>query len=204
MAVNDFNLIAPFYDRLSSLVFGESLIKAQTYHLKEIGDKDRVLILGGGTGEILERMPPSGQIHFIEKSGEMLRRAKKRRTNERAHFIHEDFLNIELDKKYDVIICPFFLDCFSEHNLNMIIAKIRDRLYDDGILIVTDFDKKSIHSFLLQSMLIFFKRVSNLETSQLLDLRSFLKENDSQEKEIQIYKKGIFSALYSPVSKRKL
>ncbi|MEP5106138.1 MAG: methyltransferase type 12, partial [Ekhidna sp.] len=66
MVVNDFDFVAPIYDRLSKLVFGKSLIKAQAYHLKVIGDKDRVLILGGGTGKLLEFIPKSGELDFVE------------------------------------------------------------------------------------------------------------------------------------------
>ncbi|WP_420316874.1 class I SAM-dependent methyltransferase [Ekhidna sp.] len=203
MAVNDFDSVAPYYDCLSKLVFGESLLKAQAYHLKEIGDKDRVLILGGGTGKLLEYIPKSGELDFLEMSHRMLKRAKRRKFHRSINFIHTDFLEFNTDKRYEVIICPFFLDCFDEQSLHTVIVKAKELLSPNGKLIVTDFDRKGTNSLLLQSMLIFFKWFANLETTQLLDLKSFLKKNDFQENEIKIYKKGVFSALYYQVGKRK-
>ena len=203
MAVNDFDFVAPFYDRLSKLVFGESLIQAQAYHLKEIGDNDRVLILGGGTGKLLEYIPKSGKLDFVEKSVRMLDRAKRRKFHGSINFIQADFLEFESDKRYEVIICPFFLDCFETQGLMKVIAKIRSQLKPDGKLIITDFERSSINPFLLMAMLIFFKLFSKLETNRLLDLRTLLKENGFKESQISLYKKGIFSALYYQVGKRK-
>ncbi|SNS54254.1 Methyltransferase domain-containing protein [Ekhidna lutea] len=203
MAVNDFDFIAPFYDRLSKLVFGESLIQAQAYHLKEIGDKDHVLILGGGTGKLLEYIPKSGELDFVEKSVRMLDRAKRRKFHGSINFIQSDFLEFESDKRYDVIICPFFLDCFDQQSLNTVIAKIKRLLSTNAKLIVVDFEKRKVNTLLLDSMLIFFRWCANLETIKLLDLRSFLKKNNFQENEIKFYHKGVFSALYYQVGKRK-
>ncbi|WP_424962953.1 methyltransferase domain-containing protein [Ekhidna sp.] len=203
MAVNDFDSVAPFYDRISKLFFGGLLTIAQGYYLKEIGANDRVLILGGGTGKILKHVPNSEELDFVEKSQRMLDRAKKRRINRSVNYIQADFLEFESEKKYDVIICPFFLDCFGEQSLNTVIVKVKELLCTNGTLIVTDFDRKRIHPFLLESMLIFFDWFSNLEATQLIDLRSFLKKNGFEENGIKFYEKGVFSALYSPVSKMK-
>ncbi|MEP0986231.1 class I SAM-dependent methyltransferase [Ekhidna sp.] len=203
MVVNDFDFVAPIYDRLSKLVFGKSLIKAQAYHLKVIGDKDRVLILGGGTGKLLEFIPKSGELDFVEMSHRMLDRAKRKKFHRSINLIHTDFLEFNTDKKYDVIICPFFLDCFEIQGLTKVIAKIRSQLKPDGKLIITDFERSNINSFILKIMLIFFKLFSKLETNRLLDIRAILKENGFNESETSFYKKGIFSALYYQVGKRK-
>lgn len=203
MAVNDFDSIAPFYDRLAKLVFGKSLLNAQIAHISEIREKDHVLVLGGGTGEILEHIPFCKSVDYVEKSKQMIRRAERRQINLSINFIQQSFLTVELDKQYDIIICPFFLDCFDHSNLNYVVGKIESLLNTDGRLLVIDFDKERVNKILLKSMFLFFVAVARLATSELLNIRSELQKNSFVENKIAFGKKGIFSAIYSPVNKRK-
>ncbi|MEP5105082.1 MAG: class I SAM-dependent methyltransferase, partial [Ekhidna sp.] len=133
----------------------------------------------------------------------MIWKANKRLVNRSINFHQQDFFEFESQKKYDVIVCPFFLDCFEIQGLTKVIAKIRSQLKPDGKLIITDFERSNINSFILKIMLIFFKLFSKLETNRLLDIRAILKENGFNESETSFYKKGIFSALYYQVGKRK-
>ena len=93
MAVNDFNFIAPFYDVLARIVFGNAILKAQTTHLSEINENDQVLILGGGTGKLLEHIPFCDRVDYVEKSEKMIRIAKRRLVNRSVNFVNHDFLN---------------------------------------------------------------------------------------------------------------
>jgi ubiquinone/menaquinone biosynthesis C-methylase UbiE len=197
MAINNFDFIAPVYDRLARLVFGKSILRAQRVHLPEIQPKDRVLILGGGTGQLLEHIPLCEQIVFIDKSKRMVKSAKKRMVNRSIDFISADFLTYESGEKYNVIICPFFMDCFSKKSLEAVIEKCRLALKNDGRLIVTDFESGRINLTLLKSMLLFFRFFSNLEAKKLLDIRNMLKTDGLMEKDIKLFKKGIFSAIYT-------
>ncbi|WP_436514842.1 class I SAM-dependent methyltransferase [Ekhidna sp. To15] len=170
MAVNDFNRIAQYYNRVSKLIFGNQLLKAQTCFLAEIKPEDQVLILGGGTGEFLEYLPPCQKIHFVEMSSEMLKRASSHTLETEIEFINIDFLKFQSSIKYDFIICPFFLDCFNEENLNHVLAKIKPMLKPDGLLLVADFRKTKSNSLLLAAMHLFFHIFANLEAEQLLDI----------------------------------
>lgn len=203
MVVNNFNLIAPFYDRLARLIFRKALLGAQLIHIGEIGENDQVLILGGGTGEILEHFPLCENIDYVEKSHQMIRRAKRRLVNRPVNFIQEDFLNFYSERKYDIILCPFFLDCFDQSSLNTVVTKIRSMLENEGRVLVIDFDKQRVNKILLKFMLVFFKAVARLGSNKLLDIRSELQENCFEEGEIVLGKQGIFSGLYYPVNRRK-
>ena len=204
MAVNDFDFIAPFYDRLAKLVFGKSLLEAQLAHISEISEKDHVLVLGGGTGQILEYIPFCQNVDYVEKSKQMIRRAERRQVNLSINFIQQSFLSVELDKQYDIIICPFFLDCFDQSSLNTVVTKIRSMLDNEGKLLVSDFDKERVNKILLKFMLVFFKAVARLGSNKLLCIRSELKENFFEEGKITFCKKGVFSGLYYPVNRKKL
>jgi spermidine synthase len=75
---------ASFYDGLSRLVFGRTLIAAQVAFLSSIPKNAKVLIIGGGTGWILEeitRLYPSGlTITYVEISANMMALSQKRNT----------------------------------------------------------------------------------------------------------------------------
>jgi spermidine synthase len=82
MAAN-YNNSAWFYDSLARLVYGKALVNAQVYLLKHITENAKVLIVGGGTGWILDeltRIHPSGlQITYVEIAPNMMALSKKKR-----------------------------------------------------------------------------------------------------------------------------
>jgi ubiquinone/menaquinone biosynthesis C-methylase UbiE len=81
MAAN-FNNSAWFYDNLSRLVYGKALINAQVYLLQYIPTDSKILIVGGGTGWVLEELTkihPSGlSITYVEVSANMMALSNKR------------------------------------------------------------------------------------------------------------------------------
>ena len=90
---NNYDRIARYYDTLSRLVFFRSQIKAQTDQLQVIPPGSRILIVGGGTGWILEeiaKVQASGlSITYVEISEEMLRLSKERGVKDiEVIFIH--------------------------------------------------------------------------------------------------------------------
>lgn len=196
MDVNNFDLVAPFYDRLSKVVFRDQLSNAQFVFLNQIRSTDSVLVLGGGTGELLDYIPKCGSIDFLEKSNKMVERAKKRKSTG-ISFINEDFLTWEIGSTYDVIICPFFLDCFNDRSLRVVLNKIQTLLKNGGKLIVNDFQSTGSNSFQLSLMHRFFRIFSNLEASFLLNINQIVIEQGFELMEEKfLYRNRLFSRLY--------
>ena len=168
------------YDFLARLVFGPAILKSQVAFLDEIKEGNRVLILGGGTGRLLEYISAQNVIvYYVEPSTKMLTRAQKRNCNAEVNFHQSRFEDFQNDDNYDVIICPFFLDLFSEVHLKEILAKIKDCLKSEGKLIVSDFSSRVKGRYpilLLKLMHVFFRMTSNMESRQLLDHDWFLLE----------------------------
>ena len=111
MAAN-YNNSAWFYDLLARLVYGKALINAQVYLLEHIPENARVLIVGGGTGWILEelvRIHPSGlTITYVEIAPAMMALSKKRNCgNNQVIFINEAIENTDLPVGFDVVLTPF-------------------------------------------------------------------------------------------------
>jgi len=82
MAAN-YNNSVWFYDRLAGLVYGKELIKSQVYLLPYIPANAHVLVVGGGTGWILEelaRVHPSGlNITYAEIAPAMIALSQKKK-----------------------------------------------------------------------------------------------------------------------------
>lgn len=182
---NNFNTIAPVYDFLAKMVFGRSLERAQAAFLSELETKvkakakakAKVLIVGGGTGRILELLPEGLdlQIDYVEMSKGMLERAKGRVSKgNHVQLICEDVRKV--NGQYDFVITNFFLDCFEGDKLDGVMVHICALLKEDGHWLVTDFalPTNARQRILLWTMHTFFQLVARLESKKLQDIKSRL------------------------------
>ena len=167
----NYNAVAWFYDGLSKLVFGSSIKKAQIDLLPLIPTSSKLLIVGGGTGWILEeiaKLHPSGlEIIYIDSSSKMIQRSKQRNyAANKILFIEasiEDYLLPDTDNLYNVIITPFIADCFSQSAWQQVFTKLDAGLQKNGIWLYTDFqlnDKSPMWQRLLIKLLYLFFRIT--------------------------------------------
>ena len=173
MAAN-YNNSAWFYDRLSRLVYGKSIIKSQVYLLNNIQAKSNILIVGGGTGWILEeitKIHPSGlNITYVEIAEKMMALSRKRNVGgNKVNFLNEPIEDIKVNSIYDIVITPFLFDNFTEQTLQNVFSSIHQKLKPGGTWLNTDFRPtgKWWHKLLLRSMFIFFRLICHIEASQL-------------------------------------
>ncbi|WP_339695059.1 methyltransferase domain-containing protein [uncultured Roseivirga sp.] len=200
---NNFDLIAPVYDGLAKVVFGRNLKKIQTHFLPLIPGNANVLIIGGGTGWIINELFNTdfkGRLTYVEASEKMISLSKKNCVKDSVNFIHGDESAIPLGQKYDVIITNFFLDVFSEPRLDQVMTTLSEKLDKDGIWICSDFQNNGrfSHQLLLWLMFRFFKITSKLESKSLLnfDLK-FKKIGHSRSENFTLMNGLIFSSVYS-------
>jgi len=187
MAAN-YNNSAWFYDRLSRLVYGGSLINAQIYLLQYIPANSNVLIVGGGTGWILEeiaKIHPSGlQITYAEVAPSMMALSQKRNTaGNEVTFINDAIENISLSGNFDVIITPFLFDNFTEQTLTIVFDHIHALIKPTGIWLNADFQLtgKWWQKVMLKSMLLFFKLLCSIEASKLPDIEKQFEKHGYKE-----------------------
>ncbi len=164
-----FDRVAPAYDRIARLVFGKAIIRSQIINLDVIKDRHRILIVGGGTGWILNHINRQEvEIDYVEESVRMISKAKHRSFNTNVTFIHQPFELAVLNNQYDVIIVNFFFDLYSSEGITQIINKINKLLRHNGLLLVTDFiNSKWWHLKILSAMYFFFRMTANLKTNRL-------------------------------------
>lgn len=196
--MNNFNFLAPIYDNLAQLVFGQTIYEASIYFLDTIAPESKVLVLGGGTGKILPHLREC-HIVYVEKSDKMLGQASKRHGIGTVEFIHADFLAWKTDQQFDVVICPFFLDVFSEKNLDLILQKINAVRKANGQLIVADFQDSGRvdQKLLLRVMHLFFGLVSSLESHKLVAIEHRILQRSYFRRCYKTFRNElIFSAVY--------
>ncbi len=174
---SNYDNAAWFYDSLAGLVFGQTIKKAQVFFLQAIKPGSNVLIVGGGTGWILEeishRHPAGLSIDYVELSKNMLIHARCRFTGlNDVSFIHSDIELLPDSRKYDAIITPFIFDSFGALTTKRVFNLLVSRLKDTGIWLYTDFRKPTERwqKALLKSMYLFFRIICRLEADELPDM----------------------------------
>lgn len=174
-----YDAIASIYDRLAKLIFGKSIRQSQTVFFNDLQDCNSVLVIGGGTGQWLNRLIrefPHLKITFVDSSSEMIRLAKaKLKTKEDVRFIYGTIDSIAINEKFDAVLLFFFLDLFSEEELPDVLSSIHTRMSVNSIWLVTDFvNHARWQNVFLKVMYLFFGQFTGLKTKQLPDWKSNL------------------------------
>ncbi|MEZ2337573.1 class I SAM-dependent methyltransferase [Mucilaginibacter sp. RCC_168] len=203
MAAN-FNNSALFYDRLSRLIYGRALINAQLYLLHFIEPGSRVLIVGGGTGWILEELAKihSSGLHitYVEVAAAMMDLSRKRDTgSNEVHYIQSAIEQVNLTPDFDVVITPFLFDNFTEQTLHTVFTHIHTLLKTRGLWLNADFQLTGRwwQQFLLKSMFIFFRLVCGIEASRLPEIKMhFITNNYAMVDEKTFFTDFIVASAY--------
>ncbi|MCX6216048.1 class I SAM-dependent methyltransferase [Spirosoma sp.] len=182
----NFNLIAPVYDVLAFVVFGRKLQQAQGHFLSTIPPKASVLLVGGGTGWLLEQVLircQTERVLYLETSSRMVARATRRMTDKSllgmVEFRVGDETSLRSGEQFDVVITPFLLDLFSEHTLqSRLIPSLLSVLKSGGMWLVTDFVAPPAwwQKILLWAMIRFFRLIAGIETRKLANWQQSLSD----------------------------
>ena len=194
---NNYDSIARVYDSLSRMVFFRSQVKAQLDQLHYLSTGQSILIVGGGTGWILEeisKVQPNGlRITYVEVSANMLELSKKRSTaNNSVTFIHSPIEEFRVEGMYDVIITAFLFDNFMEEKVEKVFNQLHIQLKRDGIWMFTDFfyaekSGRIWQLYLLKVMYWFFRKVSDIEAKALIHTERYFVEKGYRVLQEQYY-----------------
>ena len=158
-------------------------MNAQLYLLDAIPAGARLLIVGGGTGWILEEIAtlhPAGlSITYIDSSEKMIALSERRNAgNNKVSFEAIPVESVILDGMYDVVLTPFLLDNLTEVSMRKVCQSITAHLNPGGIWLYCDFEDggKVWHKVLLKIMYLFFRLSCGIEASELPDVRAWFSE----------------------------
>ncbi|GAB4016582.1 class I SAM-dependent methyltransferase [Spirosoma koreense] len=187
MTTTNFDWIAPVYDALAFVVFGNRLQQAQTVFLNRIPVGASILIVGGGTGllleQVLQRCRPQ-HVLYLETSARMValasRRILRKQVPGSVEFRVGDETTLLPTEQFDVILTPFLLDLIPEPVFrSQLIPCIRRGLKPGSLWLVTDFinTDKGWQKALLWSMIRFFRLTAGIKTRRLADWQRILTES---------------------------
>ncbi|WP_316821243.1 class I SAM-dependent methyltransferase [Pedobacter gandavensis] len=213
--LNNYDHIARYYDSLSRLIFFKSQVNAQVHQLRFLPEKGRVLIVGGGTGWILEeiaKLRPEGLVVvYVEISAKMMALSMNREIGgNQVDFVHLGIEDFSSDQRFDVICTPFLFDNFAPERAAMVFKQLDNLLKNEGLWLHTDFnlgERKEgkvtgrngtwWKTAFLSLMYHFFKFAGNVEASKLINMLPYFVGADykiSEEK--YYYRKFIQSMVF--------
>lgn len=184
---NNYDKIANYYDRIHHLFYGQSEIHAQAELLGYVRPGDRLLILGGGTGWILEKIAeifPSGlRITYVESSVRMMELTKMRKWGQNeVELVTSTAEEWKGDTGYDCVLTGLFFDNFKDAHAAAIVRQVTPYLKDGGYWLESDFyyprgRGKLWQAILLYSMYISARLICGVEAKRLPDMdRIFMEE----------------------------
>jgi ubiquinone/menaquinone biosynthesis C-methylase UbiE len=170
--------IAPFYKYLEQAAFGNRLQKHRTAFIRDAADKRCALVLGDGDGRFAEALAmayPNLEIHVIESSAGMVAAAAQRLNRHgNLQIFQQDVFEVRLAvNSYDIVFTHFFLDCFSNQELNDLVGRVSPALTSDALWIVSEFRqaasgwRKLYTRLWLSGMYRFFQITTGLIIAQL-------------------------------------
>ena len=141
-----------FYENQATLydAYRQNMLHGKKHLVPMIPFKeyDNLLILAGGTGDIIDHMPYINKLKrvvIVDLCEKLLNVAKKRNNLENIKIIHHDATTYKSKKKFDKIIITYSLTMIPDWKKT--IDVIKNNLKDGGYVGVADFTTKSNNIF---------------------------------------------------------
>lgn len=184
------DFIAPWYRWLEYGAFGSALRRRREAFLFELGDPQRVLVLGDGDGRFLQAFSalyPRARVDAVDVSARMVDLAKARAG--RVTFHVADAREFGFAEAYDLAVAHFFFDCFEEGELRVMLGRIRTKSW-----LVSEFRNTRWNWPVLRGLYFFFRRTTGLKTRALPDHRATLKALGYRMKQEEIALGGLLAS----------
>jgi ubiquinone/menaquinone biosynthesis C-methylase UbiE len=179
----NYDKIAFSYDFIRKMILGNTIVDAQVCLLKFIPANSRILIVGGGTGWILNEIAKIHSagliIDYVESSAKMITLSTKVDHGSNViNFIQLPVESYTATDKYDIILTPFLFDNFKMEKISQVFTKLDSYLKKEGGWLYADFvynenDGRLWQRLLLKMMYIFFRITCNIETQELISMEKF-------------------------------
>jgi ubiquinone/menaquinone biosynthesis C-methylase UbiE len=205
MKTNNYDAVAGSYGFLSRLVFFKAQVNAQIEQLQYIPAGSSVLIVGGGTGWILEEIAKvhhAGlQIVYVELSDKMLDLAKKRSCgSNQVAFVRGDIEHYTYSHVFDVIHTAFLFDNFEESRATRVFQLLVNQLKVDGLWLYTDFKIEAgvgsgWKQALLRAMYGFFNTIAQVEAKKLPAMERLFSKSGCRVIARKQYYKGFIESI---------
>jgi SAM-dependent methyltransferase len=179
----NFNLIARPYRWLEYLTLGRALERCRIHYLPQLRDRRHALVLGDGDGRFLAELlvhNPDLRADAVDTSATMLRLLRQRSeaaigdAKTRLSIHYANALTFPLTGPYDLVVTHFFLDCFSQTELDRLVSRVASSLAPGGLWLISDFRVPGglmnlPARVLVRGLYFAFRVLTGLRTSRLPD-----------------------------------
>jgi SAM-dependent methyltransferase len=165
------DFLARWYRWLEYAAFGGALRRRREAFLFELGNPQKVLVLGDGDGRFLQAfcaLYPEAQVDAVDSSERMIELARGR-VGDRVRFHLADAREFVFEENYDLAVAHFFFDCFEEDELAALLSKVQAKN-----LLVSEFQNTRWSWPVVRGLYVFFRFTTGLRTRVLPDHRATL------------------------------
>lgn len=136
-----FNIIAPFFD-LAMKVVGHSDSLEKVAERMDFSEGDKLLDLGGGTGQLLNYIPEEVDVTLLDSSGKMLKRARNKIQRQNIEYVKGRGDNMPFpDQIFDHIVIA---DAFHHFNhVDSTIMELSRVIKPSGQLYILEYTPES-------------------------------------------------------------
>ncbi|MEX2382174.1 MAG: class I SAM-dependent methyltransferase [Opitutales bacterium] len=186
-----FDRLARHYRWMEAVLAGGILQRCRTAFIDPIREPAAALLVGEGNGRFLGPFLESNQstrVVCVEQSEQMIVQARKALNRRgidpaRVEFIRQDVLGWDPPgEEFDLIVTHFFLDCFTEPQLRLLVPRLAASGRPDCTWLLADFQlpdagfgrlrARAIHKL----MYVFFWAATALPARRLTDPDPLLRE----------------------------
>lgn len=164
--------IARWYRWLEYAAFGGALRRRREAFLFELGNPQKVLVLGDGDGRFLQlftALYPEAIVDAVDVSARMIDQARDRVASDRVTFHLADARDFPLSENYDLAVAHFFFDCFEPAELQPLLSRIRA-----GSWLVSEFRNTRWSWPIVRGLYFFFRITTGLRVRSLPEHRGIL------------------------------
>ena len=164
------DFLARWYRWLEYAAFGGALRRRREAFLFELGNPQKVLVLGDGDGRFLQlftALYPNARIDAIDSSPRMIELAQARTPGVTFHLA--DAREFPFDETYDLAVAHFFFDCFETAELQSLLPRINTNRW-----LVSEFQRTPWSWPILRALYFFFRLTTGLRVTSLPDHQSVL------------------------------
>jgi ubiquinone/menaquinone biosynthesis C-methylase UbiE len=185
-----FDRLARAYRWMEYFSFGPYLMQCRSLRIAEMTPCRRALVYGDGDGRFLAelaRCVPTIQIAAVDASSKMLLRLTERLpSGAKVRPVHADALACEPagfpEAPFDLVVSHFFLDCFSEAELALLLARVNEAVEKSAIWVVSDFSipqrglARLLSRWIVRGLYLAFGLLTGLKTRHLPDHARVMRE----------------------------
>jgi SAM-dependent methyltransferase len=187
------DFLARWYRWLEYAAFGGALRRRREAFLFELGNPQKVLVLGDGDGRFLQLLTalyPQARVDAVDVSERMIELARARAPEAMFHLADAREFNFE--EEYDLAVAHFFFDCFDTGELQALLGRIHTKNW-----LVSEFRNTSWTWPIVRGLYFFFRLTTGLRVTSLPDHRPLLSEGFRLAKEQPALRGLIVSELWT-------